>query len=139
VQQRGQVEVRGRSGDVHTFRLGTGAICHLEETLNLDVMDLLAKLRVGKVRMSEVRDYVKASTTAKPDFSMTNDEAIAIVDDCGLYPLLDAMTDSLMETFNLPKADGAEEGTTNPPAAERRRRTKAAGTKSSSAPARKEL
>lgn len=105
------------------FRLGSGAICQLEETLDLDIMQIFDKLQQGKVRLSTVREFVKASAVSEKD--MSNERANDVIDDCGVVPLLAAMTDSILTTFNIPKEKEA-----NPPKPVKA--TKGAGSGSSS-------
>lgn len=108
-RQRGEVEVRGSDGETRTFRLGSGALCQLEEALNLDIMELFKQLTQGKMRLSMIREFVKASSVDKPDMTMTNDEAHQVIDACGVMPLIDAMTDSILVTFNVKKGkEGAD-------------------------------
>lgn len=135
-KQRAEVEVAGAMG-VHRFRLGTGAICQLEETLDLDVMGLFEKLQQGKVRLGMVREFVKASSVDHPN--MSNEDANILIDDVGVVPLLNAMTDSIVLTYNVPqakskpngKANGAE--VANPPKPARGRKV-ATGVGTSSTP-----
>lgn len=122
-RQRGEVEVRGSDGVTRTFRLGSGAICHLEEALNLDVMELFRQLQSGKMRLSMIREFIKASSLDKPDMSMTNEEAHQVIDACGVLPLIDAMTDSILATFNVKK----EQKGANPPKPARRKAAAGAG------------
>jgi hypothetical protein len=85
------------------FRLGSGAICQLEESLNLDVMELFEQLQKGKVRLGTIREFVKASAVDPKD--MDNEQANDCIDDCGVMPLLNAMTDSILATFNIKTDD----------------------------------
>lgn len=132
-KQRAEVEVSGATG-VHRFRLGTGAICQLEETLDLDVMSLFEKLQQGKVRLGMVREFVKASSVDHPD--MSNEQANDLIDEVGVVPLLNAMTDSILLTFNIqqakPKPNGKGNGAiaANPPKPARGRKAAGAGTSS---------
>jgi hypothetical protein len=140
-RQRAEVEIKGSDGTAYRFRLGTGAICRLEDTLDLDVMALFEKLQQGKIRLGMVREFVKVSAVDHPD--MDNDTANGLIDDLGVVPVLNAMTDSILLTFNIEtpaattkggKPNGAEAAPANPlpPSAKRRR----GGADTSSAPPR---
>lgn len=99
-KQRAEVEVVDSEGKRHTFRLGTGAICHLEETLGLDITELFKTLQAGRVKVTQIREFVRAGSIDKPNLEMTVEEANEIVDACGVMPLVDAFTDSILLTFN---------------------------------------
>lgn len=133
-KQRAEVEVVGSNGEVHRFRLGAGAICILEETLELDVTALFEKLQQGKLRLGMVREFVKASSIEHPN--MSNEDANALMDDVGVLPLLSAMTDSIVLTYNIqpakPKSNGKGNGaiSVNPPKPARGRKATGVGTSS---------
>lgn len=80
--------------------MGTGAICHLEEKLNLDIMELFKTFQSGRVKVSTIRAFVIAGSVEKPDFDMTEAEANNLIDDVGVMPLVDLFTDSILATFN---------------------------------------
>lgn len=126
-KQRAEVGVVGTDGSTHVFRLGSGAICQIEETLNIDVMEIFELIQKGKVRLSVVREFVKASSVNNPD--MTNEQANDVIDDCGVMPLLSAITDSILLTFNIKTKEGEK---ANPPKPARAK--KAAGSGSLSGP-----
>lgn len=100
-KQRAEVEVSGSSGDKYVFKLGSGAICQLEDTLDLSVNDLFETLNSGKVKLKTVREFVKAASVP----AVEDERANEIIDDCGVLPLLAAMTDSVLATFNVGKED----------------------------------
>lgn len=99
-KQRGEVEATGQSGSAYLFKLGTGAICALEQQLDKPVLGLFEELQQGKIRLSTVREFVKASSVPPLDDAGAN----ALIDDVGVMPVLDAMTQSILTTFNV-KAD----------------------------------
>ncbi len=103
---------------MYRFRLGTGAICHLEEKLNLDIMELFKTFQSGRVKVSTIRAFVIAGSVDKPDFDMTEAEANDLIDDVGVMPLVDLFTDSILATFNARE--------------DKKKKAPAAGTKSSS-------
>lgn len=112
-KQRAEVEVKAADGSSYVFRLGTGAICQLEETLNLDIMSLFGQLQKGNVRLGTVREFVKASAVNRP--GMSNEDANDLIDDVGVMPLLNAMTDSILLTFNIPQNGNGNGAAANPP------------------------
>lgn len=107
-KQRAEVAVTLSDGSEHKFRMGTAAICKIEEKLNVEVLELFNQLQKSKIRLGAVREFVKASSVTDPD--MDDDAACALMDDVGVIPLLNAMTDSILATFNIP-----EEKKANPP------------------------
>jgi hypothetical protein len=127
-KQRAEVEIVGAQGHRYVFRLGSGAICRLEETLDLDVMTLFETLQKGKVRLTMVREFVKAAALWSDE--LTNDQANEVIDECGVVPLLNAMTDSILLTFNIPQTKDKQ--ASDPPKPVRAKR--AAGSGSSSGP-----
>lgn len=117
-KQRAEVEVLGASGTRYVFRLGSGAICRLEDALDLDVTSLFKKLTEGTVRLKTVREFVIASFVEK---ELSPEEANDLIDDCGVVPLLGAMTDSLVLTFNV------QEKKADPPKPARAKRAAGSG------------
>lgn len=99
------VEATGREGTVYRFRLGSGAICALEEKLGLDVMALFEMLQQRKIRSAMVREYVKAAIVGP---ELTDDDAFRVMDNIGIMPTLNAMTDSILATFNIQREPGAD-------------------------------
>lgn len=96
-KQRGEVEVKGASGSTYIFKLGTGAICALEQKLEKPVLELFEQLKQGKIRLTTVREFVKASHVPE---ELDDAGANELIDDVGVMPVLDAMTDSMILTFN---------------------------------------
>lgn len=123
---RAEVQVDGVSGNKYVLRFGSGAICQLEEALNLDMMQMAESFQTGKVRFTTIREFVKAGVLNEENVS--NQRANDIIDDVGVLPLIKAITDSLLLTFNVEtKGEGK-----NPPKPERVKRE--AGSGSSSGP-----
>jgi Phage tail tube protein, GTA-gp10 len=131
-KQRGEVDVTGRDGRVYRFRLGTGALCALEETLDLDVMALFERLQQGKIRLRMVREFVKAAYISENGSgALTDPGANELIDNVGVVPVLDAMTDSILATFNIRKKNEEPEVppdvTAPPPPAPIKKRGRPAG------------
>lgn len=120
-RQRGEIEAKGHDGTAYLFKLGSNAICILEEKLDRPVLALFEDLQRGKVRMTTLREFVKATSIGRSE-PMNNEEASACIDNVGVLPLLDVMTDSLTQTFNPPAEDKA-----NPPTPARRAKQHGAG------------
>ena len=118
-KQRGEVEAKGVSGSTYTFKLGTGAICALEQKLEKPVLELFEQLKRGQIRLTTVREFVKA---AHVPGELDDVAANELIDDVGVMPVLDAMTDSILVTFNQEKPKG------NPQTPARRKRASGAGT-----------
>lgn len=104
---------------MYRFRLGTGAICHLEEKLGLDIMELFQVFQTGRVKVSTIREFVIAGSVDKPNLDMSIAEANDIIDEIGVMPFVDAFTDSILATFNVRE--------------DKKKKATAAGTTSSSA------
>ena len=124
-KQRAEVDRTSAAGTVYRFRLGTGALCQLEETLDLDVMQLFEKLQKGGIRLGMVREFVKAAAVDPP--ATTNEAAADLIDELGVMPVLDAMTDSILLTFNIPATppaagNGASPSPPGPPVDKKRAR-----------------
>lgn len=120
-KQRGEVEVTGRDGQVYTLKLGVAAICNLEAHLDRPVLKLFDELQQGTIRLTTVREFVKAATP-----HTTDEAANAVLEDVGVTAMLDAMTNSLLATFGI-----NPNGKANPPTPAKRSR---AGAGSSKAP-----
>ena len=120
-KHRAEVEVKGADGSSYVFRLGSGAICQLEESLNMEIMAIFSQIQEKTIRLTTVREFTKASCISAKD--MTNEQANDLIDDVGVMPLLDAMTDSIIATFNIPKKDeNKANGAGNPPKPAKARR-----------------
>lgn len=124
---RGEVTVTGRDGQVYTLKLGIAAICQLEETLDRPVLSLFGELEKGTVRVTTLREFVKAATSHK-----TNEEASLVLENVGITPMLSGMTDSLLATFGVAKNG---HGSANPPAPARKSRAGAGSSKASASSA----
>ena len=95
---RGEIDLKGASGKLYRFKLGTRAICSLEQTLDRPVLALYADLKEGTMRLTALREFVKASALPDP---IPDEDANAILDDVGTIPALSGLLDSLIATFNL--------------------------------------
>lgn len=100
-RQLAEVDASGRDGTVYTFRLSAGPICALEEKLDMDVMQLFERLQKGSCRLGMVREFVKVAIVSNGNGALTNTGAEAVIDNVGVVPVLAAMTDSILVTFNL--------------------------------------
>ena len=117
---RGEVEAKGVDGTTYVFKLGSNAICILEEKLDKPVLSLFDELRQGQIRVTTLREFVKASFVG----DALDDQAAGLcIDNVGLLPLLDAMRTSLTQTFNAPE-------TADPPKPARRGGKRGAGSSS---------
>lgn len=98
-KQRGEVDVVGADGRVYIMKLGVAAICQLEEKLDRPVLKLFDELQQGTIRVTTVREFVKAATSEQ-----TDEAANAMLENVGITPILDAMTNSLLATFAIAPA-----------------------------------
>ena len=95
------------------MKLGIAAICELEKTLDRPVLKLFDELQTGTMRVTTVREFVKAATTE------TSDEAANVMlENVGITAMLDAMTNSLLATFGIEAKNGKAE---NPPTPAKKR------------------
>ena len=113
------VEASGRDGTVYRFRLGAGALCVLEETSNLNAKGLYESLQAGEIRASVLREYVKAASV--DNGALGNDEAVYVIDNVGIMPLVSALSESLLLTYNIPKKNDVESAAAAVEPAKRRR------------------
>lgn len=111
--QRGEVTVTGRDGQVYPMKLGIAAICELEKTLDRPVLKLFDELQSGTMRVTTVREFVKAATTETSD-----DAANVMLENVGITAMLEAMTNSLLATFGIETKNGKAE---NPPVPAKKR------------------
>lgn len=98
---RGEVEAKGRDGASYVFKLGSNAICQIEDTTGKSAMALFGELQQGGIRLTTMREFVKACIQGR---DLDNAAAGEVIDDIGVLPLLDAMTKSMLLTFNAPEA-----------------------------------
>ncbi len=118
--QRGEVTVTGQDGTVYSLKLGIAAICALEQTLDRPVLQLFDELQKGTMRVTTVREFVKAATSESDDA-----KANAMLENVGITAMLGAMTNSLLATFGVENG----KGTANPPAPAKRSRAGAGSLK----------
>lgn len=85
---------------MYRFRLGAGAICHLEEKHDVDIMGMFRTFQSGSCKVSMIRSFIIAGSLDKPDMSMTTAEATDLIDEVGVMPFVDGFTDSILAAFN---------------------------------------
>lgn len=124
-KQRGEVSVSGQDGTAYTLKLGIAAICQLEETLDRPVLSLFEELQTGKMRVTTVREFVKAATTEQ-----TDEQANALLENVGITRMLGAMTESLLATFGVDEKKANANGKADPHAPARQRKRAGAGSSS---------
>jgi hypothetical protein len=79
---RGDVPVRGASGDQYTFNFGTNACCRIEAALNIPFAEALKRLRNPEIATATMaREFIKATIVSPAD--VTLDQAGDIMDDLG--------------------------------------------------------
>jgi hypothetical protein len=114
--QRGEVTVTGRDGHVYAMKLGIAAICELEKTLDRPVLKLFDELQSGTMRVTTVREFVKAATSETSD-----DAANQMLENVGITAMLEAMTNSLLATFGVEAAKNGNGKVSDPPTPARKR------------------
>lgn len=120
---RGEVELKRADGSLHVLKLGTAAICRFEELTGKSIFAVLPELQSRQFQLRDIRAFVLASSVGEKPL----EEAAAneLIDELGVLPVVDAMTDSIIASFKARrKGNGAATENPQTPA---RKRTAGAG------------
>lgn len=133
---RGEVELTSASGTVYTLRLGFGAICQLEDALNLEADEILEKWK-GRFRARLLRDFIKVAAVDPP--APSDEEASALIDAVGIVAAVGAVSECISLAFQdfmeeEPGTNGASASPPKPPADTKRARRAAGAGISTAAP-----
>jgi len=110
---RGEVELTSASGTVYTLRLGFGAICQLEDALNLEADEILEKWK-GRFRARMLRDFIKVAAVDPP--APSDAEANALIDAVGIVAAVGAISDCISLAFqDLEEEPGTNGASASPP------------------------
>ena len=127
-KQRGEVEVRSASGTVYTLRLGSGALCQLEETLNLNTDEIFDQWK-GRFRARWLREFVKVLAVDPP--APSDEAATALIDEVGILAAVGAVSECIALAFDEgttgSNGNGAAVRPPVPPVGKRARRATGAG------------